>query len=141
MSSDCGRKSHSPHKLLPGRRVLTVVALVVSQEQPLETRVVEATVPRHVRVFTVRSARTVPPITARRRRVTDAETGTHCALLTAIDGVLLTLKPLKYGFEPNARPQSLYTYMSQLLVLELNTCGDLHSTLYVTPSMHLQHVQ
>ena len=96
MSSDCGRKSHSPHQLLPGRRVLTVVALVVAEEEPLEARVVEATVPRHVRVFTVRSARTVPPITARRRRVTDAETGTHCALLTAIDGVLLTLKLTRY---------------------------------------------
>ena len=64
---------------LPGRHRsdLTVVALVVTEEEPLETRVVEATVPRHVRVFTVRSARTVPPITARRRRVTDAETGTQ----------------------------------------------------------------
>ena len=83
---------------LPGRHRsdLTVVALVVTEEEPLETRVVEATVPRHVRVFTVRSARTVPPITARRRRVTNAETGTHCALLTAIDGVFLTLKLTRY---------------------------------------------
>ena len=69
-------------KYLPWRRRtdFTVVTLVVAEEEPLEARVVEATVPRHVRVFTVRSARTVPPITARRRRVTDSETGTHCGM-------------------------------------------------------------